>query len=230
MAIIQEVWKETMLGDRPIKVSNLGRVIGRSGKLLKPQKTKNGYLVIKYWNGKYANSYLVHRLVASAFLDNPNNKPEIDHIDTNRMNNRVENLRWVTRPENYSNPNSAINRSKAQKGKTLSGETRRKMSLSHIGNKNSLGYKWTKEQKEKLIGRKYTPINYTPEIRKKISEARISMAHPVQQYTLEGEFINEFRSSKEASETLNICRRNIDYCISGKQKTCKGFIFKRKGK
>lgn len=56
------------------------------------------------------------------------------------------------------------------------------------------------------------------------------MAHPVQQYTLEGEFINEFRNSKEASETLNICRRNIDYCISGKQKTCKGFIFKRKGK
>lgn len=93
-----------------------------------------------------------------------------------------------------------------------------------------MGYKWTKEQKEKLIGRKYTPINYTPEIRKKISEARISMAHPVQQYTLEGEFINEFRNSKEASETLNICRRNIDYCISGKQKTCKGFIFKRKGK
>lgn len=66
--------------------------------------------------------------------------------------------------------------------------------------------------------------------KKKISEARISMAHPVQQYTLEGEFINEFRNSKEASETLNICRRNIDYCISGKQKTCKGFIFKRKGK
>ena len=92
MAIIQEVWKETMLGDRPIKVSNLGRVIGRSGKLLKPQKMKNGYLAIKYWNGKYANSYLVHRLVASAFLDNPNNKPEIDHIDTNRMNNRVENI------------------------------------------------------------------------------------------------------------------------------------------
>ena len=210
-------------------VSNLGRVIGRSGKLLKPQKTNNGYLVVKYWNGKHISNYLIHRLVASAFIQNPNNKPEIDHIDTNRMNNCVENLRWVTRIENHSNPISAINRSKAQKGKILSEKTRKKMSLSHIGNKNSLGYKWTKEQKEKLIGRKYTPINYTPEVRRKISEARISMARPIQQYTLDGEFIKEFRSSKEASKALNICRRNIDYCISGKQKTCKGFIFKRMG-
>jgi hypothetical protein len=133
MAIIQEVWKETMLGDRPIKVSNLGRVIGRSGKLLKPQKTKNGYLVIKYWNGKYANSHLVHRLVASAFLDNPNNKPEIDHIDTNRMNNRVENLRWVTRPENYSNPISAINRSKLKKEKLFLGKQEEKCHYLILG-------------------------------------------------------------------------------------------------
>ena len=43
MATIQEIWKETTLGGKPIMVSNLGRVIGRSGKLLKPQKTNNGY-------------------------------------------------------------------------------------------------------------------------------------------------------------------------------------------
>ena len=45
----------------------------------------------------------VHRIVAELFIPNPDNKPEIDHIDTNKINNRVDNLRWVTRKENLNN-------------------------------------------------------------------------------------------------------------------------------
>ena len=44
--------------------------------------------------------YLVHRLVALAFIPNPDNKPEVDHINKNRIDNRIENLRWVTSKEN----------------------------------------------------------------------------------------------------------------------------------
>ena len=65
-------------------------------------KHKNG----RYHYGKYviiAAGYL-HRLIAKAFLPNPENKPEIDHIDGNPSNNCIENLRWVSHSENRSNP------------------------------------------------------------------------------------------------------------------------------
>lgn len=223
-----EIWKEFMLQGKPIMVSSYGRIKGFSGKLIKLQKTSKGYLAFKYWNGKYISHKLVHRLVAEAFIPNPENKPEIDHIDTVRTNNHVSNLRWVTRSENFRNPITVERRSRFLKGRKFTDETKKKMSISKIGNKNSLGYKWTDEQKAKLVGRKYNPVIFTNEVRKKISDARKSMARPISQFTTEGIFIANFKSSKEAAELLDICRRNIDYCVTGKQKTCKGFIFKYK--
>lgn len=62
-------------------------------------KKANGYLRVAINHCQY----LVHRLVAETFIPNPENKPEIDHIDRNRANNKVENLRWVTRSENCLN-------------------------------------------------------------------------------------------------------------------------------
>lgn len=53
------------------------------------------------------NRFYIHQLVAKAFIPNPENKPEIDHIDTNALNNCINNLRWVTHEENMKNKESA---------------------------------------------------------------------------------------------------------------------------
>ena len=70
---------------------------------LKPQANSRGYLncVLRKNNRSYNRR--IHRLVAEAYLDNPNNLPEIDHIDRNKLNNSVSNLRWSTRGDNLKN-------------------------------------------------------------------------------------------------------------------------------
>ena len=94
-----------------IKVSNMGRVYkkglntskNQSG-ILKGYKNSLGYIVLHISiNGKIY-SILVHRLVAETFCPNPQNKPEVDHINAIRDDNRACNLRWVTQAENCHNP------------------------------------------------------------------------------------------------------------------------------
>lgn len=72
----------------------------KSKKFLKPRETKNGYLqVCLYKNGKGKNFY-IHRLVAETYIDNPDNKPQVNHKDEDKTNNNVNNLEWVTVKEN----------------------------------------------------------------------------------------------------------------------------------
>ena len=101
-----EEWKPIAGFENRYEVSNLGQVkslnFHRSGKpqILKQYSDRYGYMkVFLYRNGK-PHYLTVHRLVAEAFILNPENKETVDHIDCNRKNNNVENLRWVTAKEN----------------------------------------------------------------------------------------------------------------------------------
>lgn len=85
------------------EASNEGQIRNAKTKhILQPSKNNVGYLLITLQGGQ--SSRLVSRLVAETFIPNPDNKPEIDHIDSNSLNNSVDNLRWVTRSENLRNP------------------------------------------------------------------------------------------------------------------------------
>lgn len=99
---MKEVWKEIEYSG--YFISNFGRLKGRSGKILKTRLNKRtGYLDICLRpNGRKekAKCLKIHRLVAKAFILNPNNFVIINHIDGNKLNNNVSNLEWCTESQN----------------------------------------------------------------------------------------------------------------------------------
>ena len=100
----EEIWKD--IDDYPnYQISNYGRVksIPRKrvkGKLLTPSRSNCGYLKIYLMKDRKGYLVSIHRLVAKAFIPNPNNLPEVNHIDGNKENNCVDNLEWVTKKDN----------------------------------------------------------------------------------------------------------------------------------
>lgn len=166
-----EIWKDYKDYKGHYQVSNFGRIKSiKFGKeiILKPGTNKNGYsYVILYKNGK-VKKFTVHRLVAEAFLPNPDNLPEVNHKDENKLNNCVSNLEWCTNLYNHNY--GTIN--------------------ERIAAKNTNG---------------------------KCSKI-------VLQYDLEGNFVREWKSTRE-------CGRNgfdqsaVAACCRGKRKKYKDFIW-----
>jgi hypothetical protein len=103
LALPNEVWN-SVEGYEEYQVSTMGNVksfYNGKEKILKPRKDKNGYLVVNLWKNGKGKTYKVHRLVAEAFLPNPDNKPQINHLsEFEKANNHYSNLSWVTPKEN----------------------------------------------------------------------------------------------------------------------------------
>ena len=101
---MKEIWKD-IAGYKNYKISSFGRVKSLNFNGSKKQKILvpycvNEYLRIRLFENKKQKSFGVHRLVAMAFIPNPDSKPEVNHIDGDKKNNKVNNLEWVTSSEN----------------------------------------------------------------------------------------------------------------------------------
>lgn len=108
---MEEIWKDIEGYDGDYQVSSLGRVKSlKNGKerILKPYKLNTGYLSINLCKNGKKKASRINRLVAEAFLPNPENLPEVDHLNDNRTDNRAENLQWISRVENNRKRQSGI--------------------------------------------------------------------------------------------------------------------------
>ena len=102
----REIWKDMEGYEGLYQVSNLGRVKRLKGKYISTQRIlklrvgTRGYLYVQLCKKGQRKYYTIHRLVAQAFLPNPENKPQVNHIDEDKTNNIISNLEWVTAKEN----------------------------------------------------------------------------------------------------------------------------------
>lgn len=204
----------------------------KTGKYLKGQENyKNHYFSynITMPDGSKKRLY-AHRLVAQAYIPNPNNKKQINHIDGNVLNNCVDNLEWVTQSENQQHALKTelrkfnhvfcfnkdkvlvaeyLNISEASKAAGISQSI-----ISQELNKDiktlSGGFYWSKDR---ILGE---TKNYS----------NLGKAKSVNQYDLNGKFIMNYPSTGIAAKAIKGQPSHIGECCRGKIKTYKGFIWK----
>lgn len=148
---MKEIWKEIPGYEGMYQVSNLGNVramehlVNSKGgskrvspaKLLSPQFREDGYSSVLLCNNGVHKKWYIHRLVAITFLDNPDNLPEINHIDENPRNNRVNNLEWCTHKYNMSCGTVPERIGSSNRGKRRSDATKALFSKQRKGKKLS---------------------------------------------------------------------------------------------
>ena len=165
MGNVEEIWKPIEGFNGNYEISNLGRVKSLRGpedRIMKPtlNRRENGYYIISLAKRGKQIYKTIHRLVAEAFVPNPDGLTEINHIDENKLNNCADNLEWCDR----------------------------KYNMNHI------------------------------------SKSR----RRVLQYSIDGEFIKEWKSARECERELGIFHTAISNVCNGNRKTAGGYVWKYK--
>ena len=201
--------KNARWGHRIWEVSNLGRV-KCNGEIVEPY-INNGYLFI--------SNFRIHRAVAELFIPNPENKPFVDHINTNPLDNRAENLRWVTQKENCNNPLTRKHNSEAQRGRVHTEESKRKMSESHKGKPLSEEHKQkvSAALKGKPNGRKGK--HHSEETKRKMSEAKKGKPSNSKGKTLSEEHKHKISEANKGKHRSEETKRKMSESQKGKHRS-----------
>lgn len=148
MSNLQLVWRPVVGYEKFYKVSCIGDVYSlRQNKLLKPHPDRKGYLKVKLYGAQSEKlSTRVHRLVAYAFLPNPQSLPEVNHIDYNKLNNHYSNLEWCTTKHNVNHSFKTFSK------EFIKGRTKNRVLPSRLGAKNSFAKKVINEGTGEIFG------------------------------------------------------------------------------
>jgi hypothetical protein len=200
MAII---WKE-IKGYTNFMVSNDGQVKNVKKNLIRKQRvSKNGYAIIDLTENGVKTTFYVHRLVAQAFIDNPNDFPQVNHIDENKLNNNVSNLEWCDASYNNNYGTKKERLSESLTGRTYTEEQRMAMSERISGELHwNFGNHWSEEIKEKN-----------------------GKGQPTRKQIKCIETGEVYYSIKDAARKTGINHTSINYCVNGKQRTAGGFTW-----
>jgi hypothetical protein len=245
--MMEEIWKDIKGFEGRYQVSNMGRVRSldmlvnngagsyiRKGMLLHPSMNKGkGYLRISFSDGhRNYKHYEIHRLVALHFVPGYKKGLVVNHIDENKLNNRVDNLEWCTYQYNLNYSDVIAWKRRPVYQYTMEGDfivkhkccaDIEKMfgtyrgAMVHIMYESKTGiwngYRWSFEPR-------------TKEQWEQIAKTYKSSRKPVAQYNEQGKEIARFKTAKEASEKFGVSVTAISNCCHGKTKHSAGYIWK----
>jgi len=215
--------------------SRCGKIYSKkSNKFLKLQNHRGGYVTVSLSIEGKESQKKVHILVAKTYLANPNHLPKVNHINGNKHDNRVENLEWITSKGNtiHAYENGLINSHvrpicQFTFGNDFVAEYESIVKASKIMAIDSKAIGNACRQKGRRSAGGFIWI-YAEN--KNDGVPRSKHEKPIDQYTLEGEFIKRFPSMRDAAEEVNINPANISGACSShltnKIKTCRGYIWK----
>jgi hypothetical protein len=169
---MKEVWKDIVGFEGFYQVSNLGRVKSLEKKvpygyglrtiperILKNNINQCGYCYVVLYKDTCKRKHKVHRLVAEAFIENPNNKKCVNHKDGNKQNNCVDNLEWVTHSENMQHASDSGLWESWNKGK-------------HYKHRDWMSDEAKARLRERMKGNKLHSKPHSEETKKKISQTK----------------------------------------------------------
>jgi hypothetical protein len=249
-----EIWKDVVGYEGLYKVSNKGRVWsiprlnrGRvfGGYLIRFGIDKRNRCVVALHNNGKSKTFIPARLVATAFIREPNPDEEINHLDENPLNNCVENLEWCSHKYNC-NYGTRIERIKEKQNMpilqyTLDGEFVAEHASMHIaaesiqaeaghicdcclGNRKwAYGFFWRYKDDALYEEAKARIEKKTAASRKSRADKFTEKAYNVVQLDLQGHYIRTFQSSKLAAESANTHRPSVINCCNGKAATAGGY-------
>lgn len=228
---MKEIWKDIKGYEGLYRVSNLGRVQNKKTlHILKGSINSNGYRgVILCKNGKI-KGYLVHRLVAIAFIENPENKPCVNHLDCDVINNNSKNLEWCTQKENID---YCIKLNRNYKRKVyqydLKGFLLQEYSSIVEANKNT-GIS-TAHISQNCNNQRKSAGRYIWSFKKNIKGIkeykRETRAKKIIQI-LDNQIVNIFDNLKEAEEKTGILKTSINNCLRNRSKSAGKYSWKYK--
>ena len=222
--------------DRILKVQGQATRLFKGRILAQVTNPQTGYLMVSLWKGNIGSNKYVHRLVAEAFIPNPLQLPEVNHIDAVRTNASRENLEWCTREHNMQH---------AYNIGSLSQEHRRNLTdpqLDELLQEFFTGVSLTQLASELGIGLSRFSVNmrkraentaldaqYKQElIRQKTlrnKEAIQPKTQEICQYTKQGTFIRRYASLNQAGKATGTSAGNICNVLAGRTKTAGGYIW-----
>ena len=232
-----EEWKPVTNYEGLYEVSDWGRVKSLcrgKERILMPQNGGNGYLHVLLYRKGNGKQCLVHRLVWETFKYRIPEGMEIDHINTVRDDNRLDNLRCTTRKENHANPITVKNSIEAKRRLAQDPEWRK--NVSEANRRKTQDPNWRKNVAEAAKKRAQDPEwlrknaeaakrrAQDPEWKKNHAEAmKRAKGKPVNQYTLDGVLVKTWSSEREAAKELGIHQANISKCCKGELNKTGGF-------
>lgn len=242
----KEQWKPVVGYEGLYAVSSLGRVksldrivpckngttMTKRGRIIKPHTIGFGYQRLQLCRNNKGVKFLVHRLVAEAFLPNPNGFPIINHIDKNTSNNSVENIEWCTYKYNTTYDNASEKRAektrKAVRQYTLDGEfIAEYKSVTEASKATNIAMlsicACCKKRKQYSHTKDYI-WRYADDT----SKVKIVYDRRIEQYSLQGEYLQTFKTQSDAARAIGVTPSSIRGCLCGKTKSSGGFMWKKK--